>query len=270
MEKRFYVYVLISSLDSNVFYVGKGTGRRMYQHDTDSNLMEDRRVHRKISKIQRLGGDITPSKVFETNDEQEALDYEIGLIKDIGRDSLTNLTDGGDGSSGYRHTDEAKEKMRQSQLGIKPSKEAIAKRTETWKANGNTAWNKGKKMSPEFCKKVAKGGLGREPWNKGKSIPLETRLKISATLKKNGRKMSDDNKRKLIEKNRLPKSKEHKQKLSDTKSQAVICVETKEVFKNSIVAGKAHYVCGEAIRQSIKTGGKSCGFHWEKINKKEN
>jgi len=32
MNKKFYVYYLISSNDNNVFYVGKGSGDRMYQH----------------------------------------------------------------------------------------------------------------------------------------------------------------------------------------------------------------------------------------------
>ncbi len=29
---KFYIYCLISSLDEKVFYVGKGSGKRMYSH----------------------------------------------------------------------------------------------------------------------------------------------------------------------------------------------------------------------------------------------
>lgn len=50
--------------------------------------------------------------------ESEAHKKEIEEISVIGRENLCNLTDGGDGVSGYRFTDEQREKLSTSHIGV--------------------------------------------------------------------------------------------------------------------------------------------------------
>jgi hypothetical protein len=66
-------------------------------------------------------------KILEDNlQEQIALEREVAYISQYGRKvdgtgCLTNLTIGGDGSSGYKHTEETKSKMRKPKNRTLPS-----------------------------------------------------------------------------------------------------------------------------------------------------
>lgn len=98
---RFYVYVLARPNDKP-FYVGKGRGDRIYDHEAEA-----RRGHRchkcnVIRKIWHKGGEVQRYTVFATDDEQEAYAYEIQMIAFYGRDTLVNRTDGGDGVRGMQ------------------------------------------------------------------------------------------------------------------------------------------------------------------------
>ena len=264
--KKFCVYALVNSLDNNVFYIGKGKKYRPTHHQLHARRGSEYYVHRKIRKILSLGGRVDIELLLETDDEQEALNKEVEMIAFYGRENLTNLTDGGEGSSGFKHSQESKEKLRQQKIGKKLTPESITRRQQTRKERQIPAWNKGMKMSPEFCEKVGRSGLGKEPWNKGKKIPQWIKDKISARQKEIGRPMSEYNKEQLRKALKgVPKTEEMRKKLSLAKSKPVRCIETGEVFQNSIIAGKHYGVSHAAIRQAIKKNGKCCGFHWEKL-----
>jgi hypothetical protein len=94
---RFYVYVLCRP-NGKPFYVGKGTGRRVFDHDTEARSGHDCYKCRVIRKIWRSNGEIQRYTVFTTDDEQEAYAYERELIALHGRKNLTNGTDGGEGA----------------------------------------------------------------------------------------------------------------------------------------------------------------------------
>lgn len=213
--KTYYVYTLTNSLDGKVFYVGKGTGDRVNQHVRAAKRGCQYHVHRKIRKIESYGGQIFPKVVFESGVEQDALVEEMRLIEFYGRENLTNLTDGGEGSSGYKHTAEVKEKLRQAKIGKKLSEESIALRQMTRKSRNIPAWNKGKRMSEEFRKKVSAAGIGRIPWNKGKHVSETIRKKIINGL--TGRPVSEKSRRTFIEMASRPKTEEHRRKISESK-----------------------------------------------------
>ena len=105
MSKQYYVYELINSLDNQPFYVGKGSGARMYTHlreATRDSYKNKRSVHHKIQSILSKGGKVLYNKT-EVITEQEAFNEEKRLIllygrRDLKLGLLCNLTDGGEGT----------------------------------------------------------------------------------------------------------------------------------------------------------------------------
>jgi hypothetical protein len=106
-----------------------------------------------------------PEKIIEGLSEQEAIEKEIKLIKEYKmKYSLTNITDGGEGVSGLKHSTSTKEKL--SELSKKQwtnsetRKRLIEARrkghnTPTAKANFSKA-NKGKVLKEEHKMKIRK------------------------------------------------------------------------------------------------------------------
>lgn len=109
---------------------------------------------------------------------------------------LTNVTDGGCGVLGYKHTEETKKKIVRS-------------------TSGNKNHFYGKKHSKKSRQKMSKSSIGQIAWNKGKERSEATKKKISKSLtgKKNG-----------------PHLKETKLKISKAHQKKVICVTENRVF----------------------------------------
>ena len=91
----FYVYTLTDPRTATVFYVGKGSGRRIHDHEADAR----RGVHSaKCDRIRSIWADglsVRASVVSRHEDENEALDAEYELIESIGLAALTNVLPGG-------------------------------------------------------------------------------------------------------------------------------------------------------------------------------
>lgn len=114
-----YVYILRRA-DGTPFYVGKGIGYRVLQHETESRLT--RRDH-KLNTLRQMAANgeqvlYEIDSVFRTHGE--AIRREIALIAAIGRvrdgGTLTNLTAGGEGIVDV--SPEVKERHRRSLGGI--------------------------------------------------------------------------------------------------------------------------------------------------------
>lgn len=106
MKNNHYVYYLIDPFSNVVFYVGKGVGRRMYQHEiltkAGKKSNNNRHLFNKINKILRNGGSIIYKIVCDNMDASTACLREQEEIRHIGRNDLKqgplcNLTDGGEG-----------------------------------------------------------------------------------------------------------------------------------------------------------------------------
>lgn len=87
-------------------------------------------------------------------------------------------------------SDKLRENLRKIHLGVHQSKETIKKRTDK---------TRGKKRSPEQCKRISESVMGRVPWIKGKYHSEETKQKMR---KNNARAMlgkhqSDEMKNKI-------------------------------------------------------------------------
>jgi hypothetical protein len=107
-QKKYYVYVLARP-DGRPFYVGKGTRYRIAFHEWEARMGHKCHKCNVIRKIWKNGGAVRRFIILQTADEQEALSYEQDLIAFYGRDYLTNLTSGGEGTGGYTWTDERRE-----------------------------------------------------------------------------------------------------------------------------------------------------------------
>lgn len=88
--------------DGTPFYVGKGTDARM-------NRTDGRNPYH-TSIVNKYGAANILKGFIKCSTEQIALDLEIGIIKCLKRMGikLSNMTDGGDGVSGYKHTEQTK------------------------------------------------------------------------------------------------------------------------------------------------------------------
>lgn len=200
------------------FYVGKGKGNRMLEHLHEKTIINYHKT-RIISKIQAEGLCPVIFKVKENLSDKEALRIEIETIAKIGRFNmkkgpLTNLTDGGDGTSGWIQSEATKEK-RKNTLFSKDSKwrdsinsdsfsEIMSKAShfndetfkknlsERYKGTGNPMYGKnGSDKQKEAVKKAhAEGKIKlteegkrriREANNKRKGSKLEVKRKDAIT-----------------------------------------------------------------------------------------
>jgi len=95
-QEKYYVYHLIDPRDGSVFYVGKGTGDRVFHHERDAknarffNIEKEQR----ILDILLDGFDVERKIVKRFEVESESYDYERQEIDRIGRKNLTNITSG--------------------------------------------------------------------------------------------------------------------------------------------------------------------------------
>jgi hypothetical protein len=126
----------------------------------------------------------------------------IAFFKEQGV-KLTNLTDGGEGVTGYKHSDELKAKRCQilkaywsdkdhHSKGVKMSDESRAKMSNTRKGKKLSAEHKaklsaskkGKKFTRTHIENLKKSHSGPEYKGNGRVFGEETKLKISESIKK--------------------------------------------------------------------------------------
>lgn len=120
--KLFYCYFWLRQ-DGTPYYVGKGYGERGFISDAHC-------VKRPKEKNRII--------VQEYECEKDAFEAEIFFIAFFGRidlktGCLRNMTDGGDGPSGYKHTAEAKSKISKTHSGVTLSSERKKKMSATRK-----------------------------------------------------------------------------------------------------------------------------------------
>lgn len=135
---RHYVYLHRKASDGEVFYVGKGTLRKMKSvvYHRANEIKQRSKLWKRIKRKHGLIVEIHSS----CRTHESAMTLESFLIKkygriDIGTGSLSNMTDGGDGSLGSIISDSTKEKLSKRFKGQKLN--------DNWKRNIGLA-NSGK------------------------------------------------------------------------------------------------------------------------------
>jgi len=159
-ERRFYVYAYLRSKDSehgkkgSPYYIGKGSGSRAWSNS--------RRAFPRPQDSSRI-------VMLRTNLlENEAFEWESFYIKrygriDAGSGILRNLTDGGEGSSGYRASMETRKKISQATkgnqrwLGKKHTEESRAKISAANSGDKHPCW--GKRLPQDRVNKLIQANL---------------------------------------------------------------------------------------------------------------
>lgn len=91
----YYVYLLIDPRSDEVFYVGKGTGNRIDAHEKEALRGVRSKKCRRINEIVSSGNAVIKEKVFFTDDETLAYEFEKDIISEKGLENLTNVIPGG-------------------------------------------------------------------------------------------------------------------------------------------------------------------------------
>ena len=125
MKKDYYVYTHKTKDTHEVFYVGVGSGNRAFTKNS-RNIYWHRKTKKHGFDVEILIRDLCL---------YEAYKIEIELIRHYGRDSLCNLTDGGDGVK--NPSSEARKKMSDAKKGKTQKKDHIKKRVEAIRSNTN-------------------------------------------------------------------------------------------------------------------------------------
>lgn len=142
---QFYVYIYKNPLKNmESFYVGKGFDNRSHVHlrSYNSHTKSNPHFHRTLQKMLREGNH-PEIEVINVTCEFAALWFEKVLIKafgrrDLGTGTLLNLTDGGEGMSGFLHTEETKQRIGASNKGKKRTKEQRENISKSLKGNTHT------------------------------------------------------------------------------------------------------------------------------------
>lgn len=119
MNQFFYVYALIDPRNNQPFYIGKGSRKKGYQrikaHFREHGKKDNPFKASVIDKIESLGLIVRIEILSDNLSEEDAFSVERIFIsfygrRDLGKGLLTNLTNGGEGTSGKVSTKEYREK----------------------------------------------------------------------------------------------------------------------------------------------------------------
>jgi len=234
-RNQFYVYLYRDPKDDRVIYVGKGQQNRAWTHlrrETNSHL------HRLIKKRLEEGFKIEP-EILVYGSEEYAHQVEITLIAQYGREDLNtgtlfNLTDGGEGATGAKRSEETVQRLKESHKDRDYSKV----------------------FSQEVRERMSKAHLGHTHTEEtrgkiinaltGRAVSEETRNKISQAQK--GREKTPEELQKIKEgiSKMSPEAKSKwRQRVSDSKKGQVVSEATRKKLsqihtgqKRSIIARK--------------------------------
>lgn len=152
----FYVYCLIRGDTGIPFYIGKGRGNRWNSHVPEARTGKRGYRFNIIRDMLARDVEMPAVKIHEGLTEAVAHNHEMALIAAIGRHPhgpLANLTDGGEGLTGFIPSAESRAKVSASNRGYVASAEARAKLS---------AANIGKTHSPETRAKISAIQIGRK------------------------------------------------------------------------------------------------------------
>lgn len=168
--------VYLKTFDNGSVYVGKAKNfkNRMREHKYRafkqkyiSPLYNTFRKYNHITEI-----------LMEFEDDNDALKYEqiiISNFRDLGYEVL-NLTNGGEGTVGYTHSEDTKKKIGDKRRGHKHTEETKSRISEL---------NKGVKLSEEHKEKISKSKKGKVLGDKNPNAKPKEYYETNSVLREN-------------------------------------------------------------------------------------
>ena len=220
MTEEYYVYAYLRE-DGTPYYIGKGKGDRAYRKEAPS-----------IDRILIILQNLTEEQAF--SNEKDFIAWYGRL--DINTGILENRTHGGEGSSGFRHTDEWKEKLKTDSLFVtnNPGKNKSKETKEKIRQKSIELHN-----DPNYIKKYREGLITRvldkeliSKRTKEAMARPEVRQKYLESLKDRDCKQTPESIAKMLETKRindtLKLSEETKRKIGEANRGKVRSEETRK------------------------------------------
>jgi hypothetical protein len=173
----YYVYQHKTADTNSIFYIGKGKGNRAFTKSNRSDYWK-KVVAKHGLQVEFVVKDVDEELAFLVEAECIDQNKKCGI-------KLINMTDGGEGASGYKHTENHRQKMKGNKFGA-----------STWGVNfkGKTHTDKQKAKWAEIRKGVTSP-------RKGVVLSDETKRKISQSriglIVKKRRVLSDEQVREI-------------------------------------------------------------------------
>ena len=228
-SKEYYVYIWYVVDTNEVFYVGKGKGRR-YKQTSNRNKFFTNMYESHNCDVKKIYENLTESEAFQK--ERETVKW----YKENTNFRLTNQTEGGEGSSGWDPPQEYRDKQskihREQWQDEEFREKMLAIRTD----------ENGPYKSQEFREKIARLVQGESNPNYGNYWTDEMKQHLSEVRKANGLSTNENN----------------------PKATRIICIETGEVFNCIKFAMQKYHIKWEgsmtaALKHPVRTAG---GQHW--------
>lgn len=228
-NRVYYVYIWYIVDTGEVFYVGKGKGKRYKQLSSRNKFFNDMYASHQCDV----------RKIYENLTEKEAFQKEMETVRWYRENTnyrLTNQTDGGEGSSGWKPSQDFKDK--QSKIHKEQWQDENFKR----KMVAIRADENGPYKSQEFRDKISQLVQGENNPNYHHNWTDEMKQHLSQVRKENGLSANENN----------------------PKATRVICVETGEIFNCIKYAMQKYNIKTEgsvavALKDPVRTAG---GKHW--------
>lgn len=247
---RYVIYGLFEPESGELRYIGRSSSglKRARAHATPTSLKLDDHCHRWVKTLVEKG--MRPEvDVLETwsgsGDANEWLNeaeiFWIAYWRSLGA-NLTNLTDGGYGTSGRKWTSEQTDVMRQKMIGKNVEKVRSQETRELIRKA-----NLGKKMSSESIEKTRQAHLGSKRSDESKEKMRQAKL---------GTHRSEETK-KIISEN-------------SGRKRSIRCIEDGQEFESIVMAAKFYEIHHQMIRNML--AGYKCvagGKRFEYLNEKQ-
>lgn len=141
-EKKFYVYIYRIKYTNEVFYVGKGCGRRYKRIDKRGKFFKDMYNSHECEVIILQRG-LTESEAFSLEK------LMIAYYRKFTKNRLANICDGGEGASGHRWSNEEKRA-----IGLRGIGEKNPNYGNYWTPEQKAALSKKQKASGRYVGKM--------------------------------------------------------------------------------------------------------------------